>query len=592
MTTNENWNLESIFAGGSQSTALAECLTTLADDLTAFEQRDPLAELSAANQAAWVETIETVYELSMRLNQAGSFVGCLVSQNVKDDHALQRMAQLDELSAQLGTVWTQLAAHFAAQHDDAWQALMDEAALKPVSFQLHEQRDLARQKMSAPLESLANELATDGYHAWNRLYGVVSGSEEVLFDDEPLSVGQLQNRYQDHADRDVRRRAFELYESTWSELAKTCVMSLNYQAGFRLTLYKHRGWQSVLHEPLVNNRLTQATLDAMWGAIDAKSGKLLDYFAAKAKLFGATQLEWYDVYAPVGSVNRTFTYAEAGDYVVDSMRRFNPDIADFCRMAIDNRWIEAENRPGKRAGAYCTSLPSMKESRIFMTYNGSYNGLLTLAHELGHGYHTWVMRHLAYGARQYTMSVAETASTFNELVVNDASYQAATDDQERFSLLGSKLNDAAAMLMNIRSRYDFERAFFAERAKKSLSIDELNGLMVAAQQTAFKNGLASYHPHFWASKLHFHITGAPFYNFPYTFGYLFSNGVYAQALAEGPAFVQRYKALLQDTGSMTTEQLAQTHLGVDLTQADFWETTLDRILGDVDEFVTLAEKMG
>jgi oligoendopeptidase F len=276
--------------------------------------------------------------------------------------------------------------------------------------------------------------------------------------------------------------------------------------------------------------------------------------------------------------------------VVDNIHSVNPDIAAYCRMAIDKGWIEAEDRPGKRAGAFCTGLPVTQESRIFMTYNGSYNGMLTLAHELGHGYHGWVMRDLPYAARWYTMSLAETASTFNEAVVRNASYQTSSSDQERLSILATKLNDATAFLMNIRARYDFEREFFKQRRKQQLSVDELNDLMLSAQQTAYKDGLVQYHPLFWASKLHFYITRAPFYNFPYTFGFLFSNGVYAQAEAEGPSFRDRYVALLRDTGSMKTEDLAWTHLGVDLTKPVFWETAVDRVLADVDEFVALAEK--
>jgi oligoendopeptidase F len=276
--------------------------------------------------------------------------------------------------------------------------------------------------------------------------------------------------------------------------------------------------------------------------------------------------------------------------VVDNLRQFNPNIADFSRMAIDNRWVEAEDRPGKRAGAFCTSFPLNKESRIFMTFTGSVNGLLTLAHELGHAYHSWVMRDLPTGARRYTMSVAETASTFNETIVRNAVYRSATTDSDRLSLLAAKLDDAVGYMMDIRSRFDFEMAFFRERAKTALSVEELSVLMEQAQRTAFKDGLGQYHPLFWASKLHFYYTSAPFYNFPYTFGFLFSNGVFAQAEAEGSAFTDRYIALLRDTGSMTTEQLAKEHLGVDLTRPDFWETAVERVLADVDEFVALAAR--
>jgi oligoendopeptidase F len=203
------------------------------------------------------------------------------------------------------------------------------------------------------------------------------------------------------------------------------------------------------------------------------------------------------------------------------------------------------------------------------------------------------MRDLPIGARGYTMGLAETASTFNELAVTDASLRLAESDQERLSLLNEKLNEAVAFLMNIRARFDFERSFFAERAKKHLGVDELSALMVAAQKTAYHDGLAEdgYHPLFWASKLHFYITRAPFYNFPYTFGYLFSNGVYQRALAEGPSFNARYVTLLRDTGSMNTEYLAHLHLGVDLTKPDFWESAIERVLADVDDFVALADKV-
>lgn len=591
MSINVNWDLDSIFADGSRSSALADFLAKLTTDLDTLEAAGAPAPLTDETQSAWVEAIQTLFDLGARLHQASAFVGCLVSQDVKDEQALQLMGQTEQLSAKLGALWTRYQAAFAEQDDAAWTNLVTTTDLHSVAFSLNKTRELARQKMAPELETLANDLATDGYHAWGRLYDVISGEKEVEFEGKPTSLGQLQSKFMDNPDRSVRQAAFELFDQSWAGLAKTCALALNFQAGFRLALYKHRDWQSVLHEPLLNNRFSAATLEAMWSVVDAKSAKLLDYFDAKAKLFGIDKLTWFDVDAPVGQVTKTFTYQEASDFVVDSINTFDNDIAGYCRMAIDQDWIEAEDRPGKRAGAFCTSLPLSRESRIFMTYNGSYNGMLTLAHELGHGYHGWVMRDLPYGARRYTMSVAETASTFNEMVVRNASYAASRDDQERLSILGTKLNDAAAFLMNIRARFLFEQAFFSERAKKQLSVDDLNELMLSAQKTAFKDGLAVYHPLFWASKLHFYITHAPFYNFPYTFGFLFSNGVYAQAMAEGPAFHNRYVALLRDTGSMDTEDLAQKHLGVDLTQSEFWETAVDRVLADVDEFVALAEKV-
>ena len=346
----------------------------------------------------------------------------------------------------------------------------------------------------------------------------------------------------------------------------------------------------MLSEPLEKNRLARQTVDAMWAVVADRSSRLRSYFTAKARLMGLEKLAWYDLNAPVGTLARRMTFAEAGDFVVESIRRVNPDIADFCRMAMDRRWVEAEDRPGKRAGAFCTSFPLLGESRVFMTFSGTYGNMTTLAHELGHGYHSWVLRDLPIGARRYTMSVAETASTFNELIVTDAALGAAADGGERLGLLNQKADDAATFFMNIRARYDFERAFFARRAGGHLSMDALCDLMRRAQQDAYGEALAEdgFHPLFWASKLHFYITRAPFYNFPYTFGYLFSRAIYRRAVAEGTAFGNRYVALLRDTGSMETEALARKHLGVDLTKAAFWEETVDGVLADVDDFVALA----
>jgi oligoendopeptidase F len=591
MNTNELWDLDSIFPGGSESAELQTFLQALEAELATAETLPLPAPLTAASHAEWTAAIERIYDLGTRLQHAGSFVNCLASQNVKDMAALQLMGRLDPQGAKLGVMWTHLGAHMAAQDEAEWEALLATAALAPIQFHLNEQRDHARQLMSPEKEALAGELATNGYHAWGRLYTILSGNKEVEFEGETLSLGQLQSKFMDTPDRATRERAFDQFEKSWGELAQTAALALNYQAGFRLTLYKHRGWESVLQEPLKNNRLTAETLDTMWGVVDQHAGKLLDYFAAKAKLFGTDQLSWFDVFAPVSSGDaapRQFTYAEAAEFVVENIGKVNPEIAEFCQLAVDKRWVEAENRSGKRAGAYCTSLPLAKEPRIFMTYNGSFNGMLTLAHELGHGYHGWVMRDLPAGARRYTMSVAETASTLNELIVKDAAIRTAASKSEKLGILAAKLNDATSFMMNIRARFEFEKSFFSARAKGALSADQLSELMVSAQKLAYKDGLARYEPLFWASKLHFYITQAPFYNFPYSFGYLFSNGVYAHATAEGADFVGRYRALLQDTGSMTTEELAHKYLGVDLTQPEFWETAVTRILADVDEFVALS----
>ena len=246
-------------------------------------------------------------------------------------------------------------------------------------------------------------------------------------------------------------------------------------------------------------------------------------------------------------------------------------MAQFAEKAFVNSWIEAEDRPGKRPGGYCTSLGETQESRIFMTYGESINEVATLAHELGHAFHSEVMWDMPIMSQSYAMNVAETASTFAELIVADATLKSAETKEEKINLLDTKLQNATAMFMNIHSRFIFENNYYEARKENVLSDEEITSLMLAAQKESYMDSLASYHPHFWASKLHFYIDSVPFYNFPYTFGYLFSMGIYAFAQQTEGNFEDDYIALLRDTASMTTEDLAKKHLNVDLTQPDFWQ---------------------
>ena len=292
-----------------------------------------------------------------------------------------------------------------------------------------------------------------------------------------------------------------------------------------------------------------------------------------------------------GSAERLFSFDEAGDFVVDNLKDFSSDLSNFSRMTLDKRWIEAEDRPGKRGGGYCTGMGPRRQSRIFMTYAGTYENLLTLAHEIGHAYHSWVLNNKPVFAQIYPMNLAETASIFTETYVTNAALNQATDKDEKLMLLDQKLQGAYVLFCNVYSRYLFDSAFYAERAKGIVGNERLNELMIESQKRAFGNLLdeSGYHPLFWASKLHFFITDAPFYNFPYTFGFLFATGVYQLAKKEGKGFAAKYSALLSDTGSMTAEQVAKKHLGADLTKENFWQEAVDNALADVGTFVKLAE---
>ncbi|NNE07230.1 MAG: M3 family oligoendopeptidase [Gemmatimonadetes bacterium] len=593
MTYKETWDLDAIFAGGSSSQELAAFTKKMNDDLDRLRKR--IDSLSPKPGDDWKSFILDVQDLNARFFQASSFTECLEAQNTSDKEASQLTGRLDAFRATLKTIDVRLEDLFLRADDAGWNQLLQSKELAPIAFALNEQRALAKKKMDREKEILTTELAKDGYHAWGRLYDKIAGSLRADWKTdgktEKISMGQLHNKMES-PEAGVRKEAFEKLEGAWTSVADYTAAALNAQAGFRLTMYDKRKWDSVLFEPLQMNRLSRKALDTMWGVVADGSEKLLPYLDEKARLLGRKKLTWYDKSAPVASKERALDYNEAAPYIVDQFARFSGDMADFAKMAFEKRWIEVEDRAGKGAGGFCTDFPVSEETRIFMTYGGTFGGVSTLAHELGHSYHTWLLRKKPYYATMYPMTLAETASTFCESLILDAALDAATDEEERLTLLDKKLDEAATMMMNLRSRFVFEMNFFKERANGPLSVDKLNTLMVDAQKEAYCNGLDddAYHPYFWASKLHFYITTYPFYNFPYVFGYLFSIGLYDRALNEGPSFAAKYDALLEDTGIMTCEDLAKKHLGIDLTKPDFWEASVGRATGHVEDFVKLAQQ--
>lgn len=588
------WDLDSLFPGGADSEAFVQYVDQLEADIQALTAKTKglSAPKSVSESQDLAEVVTLLQNIAIRIRQAGAFTSCLTAQNMKDKKAIQLSGRNKMVSAQFASLVTQFEQVLLQVDDQTWQELLKDDNFAPVAFNLEERRSSAKEKMSPEQESLVNDLAVDGYHAWNDLYNTTISRIAIPFEEngevKELSVGQAHNKLSD-ADKNVRDTVFKNWEQAWGEAADFCAEALNHLGGFRLNLYKHRGWDDIHKEPTNINRMTKQTLTVMWDTIDKNKDIFLEYFGRKAKLLGVDKLSWTDVDAPIGNTSTKVTFDEAANFVVEQFNKFSPKMADFTKMAFEKSWIEAEDRAGKRPGAFCTSLPDSKETRVFMTFSGTPSNVSTLAHELGHAYHQHVMNDMPPFAQQYAMNVAETASTFAEMIVADASVKAAANPEERLSLLEDKIQRSIAFYMNIHARFIFETNFYAERKKGLVSVERLNELMVSAQKEAFKDALSEYHPHFWASKMHFYMTRVPFYNFPYTFGYLFSAGIYAKALEEGQSFEDKYIALLQDTASMTVEELASKHLGVDLTKPEFWQSAIDLSIADVKEFLELTK---
>ena len=587
-----NWDLDSIFVGGSSSETLRQELNELSTKINSFHQLVEAFTPNATQQVTELKEILAVHEeIQKSFTECGSFIEALNSANIHDQQAKLLTGQLYSNLPAFQLATTILNKKFASYSEEEWQNLMTH--FSQIAFRLSEMRRDGQELLDEQSENIINTLALDGQSAWSQHYDTIVASIQIPFNGEMLSAGQAFNTMMSSQDKAVRQELFEKWEKAWSEKADIFADTLNHLDGFRLNNYKLHGVDDFLKQPLEYNRLDKETLDMMWGTIQKNKQPIIDFLTRKAQLFGKDKMDWQDQDAPIvlgDFEERRYTFDQAADFIVENFKKFSPKMSEFAQMAFDKAWIEAEDRPGKRPGGYCTSLPKSQESRIFMTYGESVNEVSTLAHELGHAFHSHVMWDLPTLNQDYAMNVAETASTFAELIVADATLKEAKTDEEKINLLDVKLQNAIAMFMNIHARFIFESNFYAARQKGLVATDEITRLMVEAQKEAYIDGLGSYHPHFWAAKLHFFIDEVPFYNFPYTFGYLFSLGIYAKASQHADGFEDQYIALLRDTASMTTEELAKKHLDTDLHQATFWQAGIDMVLKDISTFMELTEK--
>ncbi|GAB4194218.1 MAG: M3 family oligoendopeptidase [Simkaniaceae bacterium] len=583
MALSQKWDLAKIFSEGtSSSPEFLAFLQKIVEQMATLEKQ-------CREQGDLTNIILDYQRLLQNFREAESYVVCLAAQDISDEKALAWQNKIASLSSRLQAAFISLEQRLLSISDMDFSRLLKTSELNPIAFPLEEIREFAKEKQGPVEEGLISDLSVDGYHGWSALYDLVVGEMKFPFQGKELSFGQIENKVSD-ADRTVRKDSFSAIHREFHKKKIIFAEILNHIGGFRLEVYKHRSWTSYLKEPLQENRMFLGTLEAMWQVVEKGKAPLLDYLKRKAALLNVEKLAWHDLEAPLSQHQLHFSYDEAAAFIVNHFKNFSPKMAAFAEKALHNHWIEAEDREGKKPGGFCIDFPISRESRIFMTFSGTFVNVSTLAHELGHAFHSEVIHGLPELAAHYRMNLAETASTMAEMIVIDAAIKAAKSDKEKAALLDDKISRAVAFLMNLHARFLFECSFYEARQNNYVSAEELNDLMEKAQKKAYKDSLSSYHPLFWAAKLHFYFTDVPFYNFPYTFGYLFSLSLYELAKKD-QHFEEKYISLLQDSGRMTTEQLAEKHLHADLGKPDFWQKALDLIHQDIQQFLRITERL-
>lgn len=540
------------------------------------------------------QTFEIVANRFATVTDAAStiraYVHSFVATDSRDTLAQARMSELQRHLLLLAQLETRLTAWIGSLDVD--QLIADSAMAREHAFLLQKTKRQATHLMSPPEESLASEMNLTGGAAWGKLHGTVSSQLLVPVglggEMQELPMPVVRNLAYD-PNRETRRSAYEAELNAWERVSVPLAAALNSIKGETNTLEARRGWGEALEVALFNNNIDRPTLDAMMGAAAAAFPDFRRYFHAKARALGLRRLAWYDLFAPVGHSSRVWEFSDAQSFLLDQFETYSPALRAFASRAFDEHWIDAEPRPGKRDGAFCMYLRN-DESRVMSNYKSSFEGMSTLAHELGHAYHTFNLASRTVLQRETPMTLAETASIFCETIVREAAL-ANSGPEEQLSILEASLEGSSQVVVDITSRFLFEKNLFEARRRRELSVPELNELMLDSQRQTYGDGLdeSQLHPYMWAVKGHYYSAGYPFYNFPYMFGQLFGLGLYARYRVDPDVFRQSYDELLSSTGLADAATLAG-RFDIDIRSPRFWTSSLDIIRQDIDRYVALVNQ--
>ena len=580
------WDTSSLYEGFSDrryqkdQKSLAKISTKVLGLLKAFPSKKTPQRETLAQILPLLDRADALAE------QLGSYAYLMSSVNTRDEEAQKQLVLNDELLLPLHDAAVQFRSVWAASGLSTKGFLKRYPELEPFRLSLDESRFLASKQLSPGEENLAADLARSGADAWTRLHAAVSSTLTAVWDpkkNDTKTVTELrQLAYSPQ--RKIRQKAFELEKSAWKSVETVLAASLNGVKGHAVTLERRRGWSDPLDLSVLQARLSRKGLDSLISVMEESLPLFQRYLKAKARVLKVPRLGFYDLFAPVGKDDRKFTWSQTRDFLVEKFGGFSPEFAEFASLAFEKNWIHARPLDGKVGGAYCTSLPLSREPRILCNFDGSFGEVKTLAHELGHGWHFWLLRDQPHVYHEYPMTLAETASIFAETVVTEEALEDASPEAALF-ILEQSLQDSTQVIVDILSRFRFEKAVLERRQKNELTAPEFCALMVEAQKATYGDALDpdQLHPWMWAVKGHYYSAGLAFYNYPYAFGQLFALALYGVSRQSGPEFVKVYKKLLGQTGIRTANDLAQS-AGFDLESQDFWRQGLSVIEGQVADF--------
>ena len=530
------------------------------------------------------QVVKLLEESTVLTGRLYNYIHLTLATDTTHETATQVEVQLAGVSADLQATYAKVSKFLGTIQTD----ITTDPFLAEYRYYFEEAKKDATHLLSDELEEVLAKMSISGGKAWSQLFDFMWSSAQGEYKGEVVTLSEIRGKAYD-SDAEVRKSAYEAELKMYDAIKEPIAFSLNHIKKEVLTTSQLRGYESPLAHTLEASRMSRETLDALLEAIREYLPNFRKYLRHKAALLGHENgLPFYDLFAPVGNSSRTFTVEESKDYLIENFKTFSADLAEMTEEFFDKHYIDFYPRKGKVGGAFCANLPMIKQSRVLTNFTGSLSDVVTLAHELGHAYHGLHIENHRPLNQDYSMPVAETASTFNENIIMNTAIKEASDE-EKIALIESQLQDTTQIIVDIYSRYLFESAVFENREQSFMFSKDLEEMMLSAQKEAYGDGLDQdyLHPYMWACKPHYYSTGLSFYNFPYAFGGLFSKGLYAIYQEQPEGFVEKYQELLRATTVSSVEDTAKV-LGVDVSTPEFWKKALAEVAESIEAFIALT----
>jgi oligoendopeptidase F len=585
------WDLSDLYSGVDDP-ELTRDIEKMGEIAQSFEEnyrgRIGTADVTAALLLAALRDYQTLLGQQYK---PGSYAQLHYSTDTADTDRAALLQRAREASSAASTHLIFFDLEIGEIPQDTYDTIIDDPALGEYRHYVEHERRLAEHRLTEPEEKILEETANTGGRAFGRLFVEVSSRRKYDYDGEELTQSVLLAKFHD-PDRETRRKAAESLTAGVAGDSHVLNYIYNTLLHEKQTKDRLRGFDTPEASRHLGNEVTPEVVDAVVDTCVANYDVVADYYDLKRGLLGLDELTHYDRYAPITGATSAVPFDEARQLVLDSFDGFSPQLRAAADPFFTKGWIDAALGDHKQGGAYCAGVTPEVHPYVFMNYMGTPRDVMTLAHELGHGVHDVLAARQSLLNYHPVLPLAETASTFAEMLVFDRLRGTLESPEERLALLCGKIEDTFATVFRQIAMFRFEqRAHRLRRAEGEQTVESYSAVWQETMQEMFGESLTlgDDHASWWLYIPH--VYRVPFYVYAYAFGELLVLSLYGQYQRVGEAFVPKYFGLLGAGGSAAPADLV-SEMGFDIASRDFWQAGCDLIRDAVAEARALAAELG